>query len=358
MDHNLLQAIARVNRTKGGKFRGFIVDYYGLSDYLSEALDVFTTEDIQGAMKSLKDEVPKLKTRHSRVMKYFSKVDKANLEACIDILEDEKVREPFQTDFRKFAQSMDVIMPDPAAKPYIADLKLLGKISIGARNRYRDSQLSISGCGEKVRKLIEEHLHATGVDPKIPPIDLLAPNFKEHVSAIKTRKARASEIEHAIKAHITVRLDDDPAYYKKLSERLDSIIKQHGEHWEELVKQLLLFRDHIEEDRKAGAEKLGLTETEFAFRNILNEAVCEKEDNEALSESIHQEIIQLTKKLVEIMDEASDIVDFFKKNDEIKKLKRKIKHGLFETSFGDDDKLKKKVTDGFMELAKVKFGNK
>ena len=358
MDHNLLQAIARVNRTKEGKSRGFIVDYYGLSDYLSQALEVFTSEDVQGALKSLKDEIPRLKVRHARAMKHFAGVDAADIEACIDVLEHEEIRQQFEIDFRKFAQSMDIIMPDPSARPYINSLKLLGKINIGARNRYRDSQLSIAGCGAKVRQLIEEHLHATGVDPKIPPIDLLASNFKDHVLAMKSPKAKASEVEHAIKAHITVKIDDDPAYYKKLSERLSSIIKQHGEHWEELVQQLLLFRDHIEADRKAGAEELGLTETEFAFRNILNEAVCAKEDNEALPESIHQEIIDLTKKLVEIMDEASNIVDFFKKYDEIKTMKTKIKHGLIDTSFGDDEKLRKVVIDGFMELAKVKFGNK
>lgn len=358
MDHNLLQAISRVNRTKEGKSRGFIVDYYGLSDYLTEALEVFSSDDIKGALKSLKDEIPTLTARHTRVMKHFSGVDTADLEACINVLENEEIRQQFEVNFRKFAQSMDVVMPDQAAKPYIKSLKLLGKINIGARNRYRDGQLVITGCGEKVRQLIEEHLHATGVDPKIPPIDLLAANFREHVSAIKTPKAKASEIEHAIKAHITVKIDDDPAYYKKLSERLSSIIKQHGEHWEELVKQLLLFRDHIEADRKADAEQLGLTETEFAFRNILNEAVCDKEDNEALSEFIHQEIIELTRKLVEIMDEASNIVDFFKKHDEVKTMKRKIKHGLISTSFGDDEKLRKTVIDGFMELAKVKFGNK
>jgi type I restriction enzyme, R subunit len=358
MDHNLLQAIARVNRTKDGKSRGFIVDYYGLSDYLSEALDVFSSEDVKGALKSLKDEIPKLMARHFRVMKHFSDVDVSDTEACIDILKDEEIRQQFEIDFRKFAQSMDVVMPDPASRPYLSDLKKLGKICIGARNRYRDTQLSIEGAGAKVRQLIEEHLYATGVDPKIPPIDLLAANFKEHISAIKTPKAKASEIEHAIKAHISVKIDDDPAYYKKLSERLNQIIKQHGEHWEELAKQLLLFREHIEADRKAGAEELGLTETEFAFRNILNESVCSKEDNEALSEATHQEIIELTKKLVEMMDEASNVVDFFKKHDEIKSMKRKIKHGLLETSFGDDDKLRKNVIDSFMELAKVKFGYK
>ena len=37
-EHNLLQAIARVNRVASGKHRGFIVDYIGLANHLSEAL--------------------------------------------------------------------------------------------------------------------------------------------------------------------------------------------------------------------------------------------------------------------------------------------------------------------------------
>ena len=40
-DHSLLQAIARVNRTRRGKYRWYVVYYYGLSDYLHEALHVF-----------------------------------------------------------------------------------------------------------------------------------------------------------------------------------------------------------------------------------------------------------------------------------------------------------------------------
>ena len=61
-DHNLLQAIARVNRTNENKFSGYIVDYYGLSDYLTEALEMFSSEDVEGALKDLKDEIPKPKT--------------------------------------------------------------------------------------------------------------------------------------------------------------------------------------------------------------------------------------------------------------------------------------------------------
>lgn len=39
-------------------------------------------------------------------------------------------------------------------------------------------------------------------------------------------------------------------------------------------------------------------------------------------------------------------------------MKRTIKHGLLDTSFGDDAELRKSVIDGFMELARVKFGGK
>lgn len=50
MDHSLLQAITRVNRTRKGKSCGYIVDYYGPSGYLSEALEVFTSGRCQGGI--------------------------------------------------------------------------------------------------------------------------------------------------------------------------------------------------------------------------------------------------------------------------------------------------------------------
>jgi type I restriction enzyme R subunit len=215
-EHTLLQAIARVNRTYTGKSRGFIVDYYGLSDYLAEALEMFSTEDVAGALKDLKDEIPKLKAAHTRVMRHFKGVDKNDIDACVLALEDHDVRQQFDIDFKLFCKQLDIIMPDPAAPPYLADLKFLGKVNHGAKNQYRDSQLDLAGVGEKVRALIDEHIRATGVDPKIPPVDLLDANFKKKVNEHKSDRAKASEIEHAIKHHIDVNLDEDPEYYGSL----------------------------------------------------------------------------------------------------------------------------------------------
>ncbi|WP_279381382.1 type I restriction endonuclease subunit R [Candidatus Thiosymbion oneisti] len=353
-EHTLLQAIARVNRTYPGKSRGFVVDYYGLSDYLAEALEMFSTEDVAGALKNLKDEIPKLKAAHTRVMRHFKDVDKNDIDACVLALADDAVRQQFEIDFKLFARQMDIIMPDPAAQPYLADLKFLGKINQGARNLYRDSQLDLAGVGEKVRALIDEHIRATGVDPKIPPVDLLARDFREKVNEHKSDRAKASEIEHAIKHHIDVNLDDDPEYYKSLSDKLKAIIRKHQEHWDELVQLLMDFRDNIEKNREQQAGDLGLSDTQFAFHNILMAEVARIRGDESLDEATHEEVIAVTKDLVTMLDEATNIVDFFKKQDEVKRMKKNIKRRIMDTSFDVPD-IRTAVMDRFMELAKVKY---
>lgn len=353
-EHTLLQAIARVNRTAAGKARGFIVDYFGLSDYLTEALDMFSKEDVAGALKDLKNEIPKLKAMHTRLMGHFKGLDIDDLDACILALKDEDRRQHFEIDFKKFAKQMDIIMPDAGAKPFLGDLKSFGKINLGARNRYRDAQLDLAGVGEKVRALIEEHIRATGVDPKIPPIDLLAVDFKKKLEAHKSDESKASEIENAIKHHIDINLAEDEEYYKSLSLKLNEILLKKSEHWDELVQLLLNFRGTIESDRKQAADKLGLSDTEFAFHNILNAEVARITGNESLDEATHDEIIQVTKTLVDMMDEATNIVDFFKKPDEVKRVKKNIKRAIVASSF-NDEALYGVLMDRFMELAKVKF---
>jgi type I restriction enzyme, R subunit len=352
-DHTLLQAIARVNRTNKNKNRGYIVDYYGLSDYLTEALDMFSSDEVEGALRDLKDEIPKLQNAHTRVMQHFVDMDLDDLDTCILSLEDETKRQMFQLDFQKFSQQMDIVLPDEAATPFIPDLRRLGKISHGARNLFRDEQLSIADAGEKVRKLIEDHIYSTGVDPKIPPVDLLAADFQEKLDEHKTDRTKASEIENAIKHHIKIKLEDDPEYYKSLSEKLESIIRKNEEHWDELVQLLMDFRGTIEEEREARAEELGLTETEYAFHGILMAEITKGEGVEAIDEDTHLKIKSVVQQLVAMMDEATEIVGFFQKWDEQRRVRRNIKRAIIEEF--DDLDLVKSVTDRFMELAEVKF---
>ena len=65
-------------------------------------------------------------------------------------------------------------------------------------------------------------------------------------------------------------------------------------------------------------------------------------------------MIEVVRKLVQMMEDASSMVDFFNKEDEIRNVRREIRRTIMMTSF-DDENLRKIIMEEFMELAKVKF---
>jgi len=249
---------------------------------------------------------------------------------------------------------VEIVLPDPAANPFLQDLKALGKVVIGCRNRYRDEQLDLHGCGEKVRALIEEHVRATGVDPRVPPTKLFDVEFEQAVNALGNDRAKASEIEHATKKVLRDRMDDDPEYYQSLSLRLEEIIQKYQGKWEELVQQLWLFRDGMERDKTQQNEDLGLSEIEGPFYRSLMAEITKVTGEDTMDEETHLRVLDLTKELVSEFQKATQIVGFFQKDDEIKSVVKKIKRSLIEKGF-DDPELRKEVTEAFMALGKRHF---
>jgi type I restriction enzyme, R subunit len=237
----LLQTIARVNRTGHGKKFGIVVDYYGLAHHLKEALNVYADEDIDGALQSLKDEVPVLRDRHLRAVDLFRARGVESLkdiEGCIDVLANERLRAEFTVKLKAFLDSLDVVLPRPEGLPFAPDAKLLSFIYARARNRYRDTPVLGKDVGAKVRRLIDEHVLSMGVDPKIPPVSLTDANFDTHVEREVNDRAKASEMEHAIRAHIRENLDQDPVAFRKLSERLRELLDKMEGQWDELTEAL------------------------------------------------------------------------------------------------------------------------
>ena len=77
-------------------------------------------------------------------MNHFKDFNLDDVDECILSLEEEVRRQDFQSDFRKFSKQMDIILPNQGATPFLHDLKRIGKISIGAKNMFRDEQLDVS----------------------------------------------------------------------------------------------------------------------------------------------------------------------------------------------------------------------
>jgi len=355
-DHTLMQAIARVNRTYAGKTCGFVVDYHGLSEYLIEALELFSSEDVDGTIQSLKDEIPKLKATHTLAMGFFKGIKGNDVDDFVLALKDDEVRGQFEIAFKRFAKQMNIVLPDTSAAPFVSDLKFLGKVHNAAGRSHRDAGLFLSDVGEKVRQLVDEHIISTGVDPKIPPVDLLAANFKEKLKEFKSPESKASEIESAIKHHLTVNLDEDPEYYKALSLKLKDIILKNAGKWEQQTEFLLEMVDTIEVNHKKAADDIGLSKTEYSFYNILMAEVTAIQGSDVVDAATFDEIKSTTQTLVNTFDEATQIVDFFNKQDEVKRMKREIKRTILDQSFGVPS-LVKIVQERFMNLGKHQFGS-
>jgi type I restriction enzyme R subunit len=351
-DHTLLQAIARVNRTAKGKTRGFIVDYYGLSDYLTEALEMFTKDDVQGALRKLEEEIPHLEAAHARVMKNFKGMDIEDVEECVLSLEPKQRRQDFLTDFQLFSKQLDIVLPDSAAKPFLHDMKMLGKIANAAKNRYRDEMINIAGAGEKVRKLIEDHLHSVGIDPKIPPIDLLANDFKEKLSKHKSARSRASEIENALRHQIRIKIDENPEFYKSLSEKLEDLIRKYRERWDELEQLLLELRVAVDEQEQVPPIE-GITRDQYAYYLILDAEITSAITDKTKTPT-QDELVHLTKDLTAIIDTATAIIGFRQKWNLQRQVQRDIIRSVHSQPYGSDE-LAKVIADRFLELALVKI---
>lgn len=260
-EHTLLQAIARVNRTYPGKKFGLIVDYVGLTKHLREALKIYASDDqddiLQG-MHSMEEEFAKLEGTYGRLIYFFkenklpdaedwgnqklgAEDDYLVFEMMMDVLEDIQQRETFSVLLMLFLQALNTILPDPKASSYIAPAKRFAWLKAQARERFKDEGMSFGNAGEKVKKLINEHLVSLGINMKVPPVELMSAAFPDQVKKGKSSKAKASEMEHSLRKHITVHMEEDPAWFGSLSEKLEEVLKKYKDNWDEQAKQLELL---------------------------------------------------------------------------------------------------------------------
>ncbi|MBA7658381.1 hypothetical protein ES703_66332 [subsurface metagenome] len=374
-EHTLLQAIARVNRTAEKKDYGLVVDYWGISRDLQEALGVFQVTDIAGALTPKTDELPRLETRHRAAMRFFDKVEKSDLEACIKVLEPEDIRADFDLAFRRFSQSMDMILPDPAALRYGADLKWLGKVRNAARARFRDSSLDLYSCGAKVRQLIEEHIRTDGIQKLLEPVSIFSKKFDEVVAALTSPEAKASEIEHAIRHEIHVRLEENPVFYESLKARLEKIIEERKQERISAAEELRYLNTLVEEMRNIGktAQDLGFSETEYALYKILAADSSSSGESERFKGSVikepsaHYGVLpadasmltrekelqkDLTHTILETLEKLA-VIDWTQKNDVQREMRRQTKY-ILRTKGYESDEIER-LTIKIMDLARVRL---
>ena len=370
-EHTLLQAIARTNRVKKGKKRGYVVDYIGLTENLTDALTLYAATDEQQelaeGLKSVTSEVPVLEERYQRLLQLFAEhkiiqvrefvegelgsveADAEVVHQAVKLLKDEKIRADFDVYLKKFLMSMDIILPHKAAHPYRVPAKRLGYILRVIKERYKDATLDLGDAGQKVRDLINEHLISLGINPKVAPVELLSNDFIEKLNqhADGNAEAKASEMEHAIRKHCTVHNDEDPAFYKSLSDKVENLIDQYQDQWDKLADELEKLRDEAVEGRKDGEEGMSKEATTF-YEHIANEAF----EGGDVPSGAKSKMKILMEAIVETLQESIGSIDFWNNSDKQKKTRSEIKTALTLTGIIELKTKRERIAIEIMKLAK------
>jgi type I restriction enzyme R subunit len=353
-EHNLLQAIARVNRSRKGKNAGYIVDYNGITAYLIQALEIFSgdirPDDI---LKNINEEFPKLVMNHTKLVEFFKplKIDRNYnredfIDAAVRFIEPINKRDDFKVLLKDFNKSINIVLPNTKALKYQGDFKLFNEIKLRARNAYpEDEELKITKDESKMlQSMIDEHLKAEGVESLLAePISIIDKDkFKEEIMnaspATKELKMR-NNLKHTIK----VGIDKNPDFYKPLAQRLDELLKLKTEQritQLELLKAYTEIQDEIIDQQKEGEEKGFVTERERAVYDSMK--VLFGEDAE-----------DATKTIFDLIKGELNIVGWQRKGQVKKDIENKIRRYLSTAKIEREDaKLKAK------EMVEVLIKNK
>ncbi|TCP25205.1 type I restriction enzyme R subunit [Tenacibaculum skagerrakense] len=241
--HTLLQAIARVNRVAKDKDYGYIIDYYGVLKELDGALktysafEEFDPEQIHGTLTNINIEIEKLPQSHSDVWQLFEAVEnKKDAEAYQQLLRDEAIRAKFYNQLNIYARLLKLALssiefhkatPEKQIQRYKEDLAFFMKLKIAVVSRYSDA-IDYKKYEGQIQKLIDSHIPTSGVVKLTDLVNIFDKEaFEEEVIKLEGKAAKADMIASRTAKHITEKMEEDPAFYKKFSQMIKDTIEDY-----------------------------------------------------------------------------------------------------------------------------------
>ena len=367
-EHGLLQAIARVNRCFSHKWdgvttektHGLIVDYHGVSRNLEEALSTFDWPDVRDTMLELdEDPASVIDASAVRAESHFKGRDLSNTWECVGIFAPDAstegdfkadVFERFNADYRLFSRLMDRFLPDPRALNYVDRLARLTEIRAYVRAQFlrEDANVNWTEIGAKVKKLVDERI-SVQVRQLMRPVSIFDQDFEQKIAVLPHDEARASLMEHAIRAHIHHRLADNPVFFTKLSAQLARIIEDLRNRLidsAEACRRLALLRQDVQSEADVAAEH-GLSPLAFAICELLDYPSEETgSDGLAVSEEpppplarFDGETKDIARRIKSIVNRHNTIVDWRSNLDVLQEMRRDIKRELRPTGNYTEERL-------------------
>ncbi|WP_202806377.1 type I restriction endonuclease subunit R [Planktothrix mougeotii] len=356
--HSLLQAIARVNRVSGAdKEKGFVVDYVGVGHHLKKALDNYDEreqKEVKDTLSFPEAEIRQLETDHRAIRSMLAEnglTDLTDVDAFFDLFYDEDIRFEFILAFKQFTRSLNLVFPAKEALAFMSDYQVLTNINIQAERHFHDSRLSMKGIPAKLRAITDAYLISQGIDLKIQPISILDDNFEREVSKRDRTKTKAAVVEHAIRHHIDIELDDDPDLQASFAAALAQILEQFKDNWQTIYAELEKLRQRLKNAENEPTYGLHKKKQMPFFRMFKSECFGDIE----LDENQIAQNVALTQQVFIVIEQELQLTGFWESIPASNKLQSEIKKILLSSDFIKLPKIVqnyKHIISRVMELAK------
>ncbi|MCZ8367954.1 type I restriction endonuclease subunit R [Flavobacterium sp.] len=380
--HKLLQAIARVNRIYPDKEFGYIIDYYGVIENLDDALQMYSSledfdeEDLAGTLTNISEEIKKLPQKHSDVWDIFKTItNKRDAEAYQQVLKDEAVRVLFYDRLAAFAKGLKLALSsiqfhkeveEKVVNRYKEDLTMFLKLRLAVVERYSD-QIDYKQYEGQIQKLIDTHITTEKIETITELVNIFDKDkFQLEVENTIGKVAKADKIASRTAKHISEKMDEDPAFYKKFSQLLKETIAdyeakrineaQYLSSVQEIMNNVLARTDNDI------PEQLKESDVAKAFYGLSIEALTEKiQDNVVRKEIAIHTALNIDSLILEaVLEHGKPIIDWQYKTNITGKLLIDIgdflidevrdKYNL-ELSFKEMDK----IAEDCIEVAKIRY---
>ncbi len=357
--HNLMQAIARVNRVYGEKPGGLIVDLLGLSDRLADALAIYTQAGGTGeAVKNVQDEaVPAMESAFEKLQSFFHGCDYEQalqgdpkqvlpvyLGAIDHVFGQDDGWKRLRTLIKELSDAFALSVPRPETKRIAPHLAFFQHIVVMIRKRLADDANG-SGVGDgqndinnAVRQVIGGAVEAGRVIDLFAVagfeevcINILSDEFLGRVAAMEQKNLALETLRKLLNDQIRITERSNIVQSQKFREALEEAIRRYTNKaitTAEMITYLIDLAKHLREAQERG-EELGLSTEEIALYDALAE-------NESAREVMQNDVLRrMARKLAEMVRDMPTL-DWTERESVRADLRRRVRRLLARYGYPPD----------------------
>lgn len=340
-DHNLLQAIARTNRVYPNKGCGKIIDYYGVTKNLEDALN-FDESVIDSAMIDIERLKVNFVNVLDEVMSLFENINiedpsMDNLRRALKIfIENESKQQYFKDKYSKLKMLFEILSPDPFLMEYLRKFEWITSFYLAFCKEFQDEGVdafSLGQYGEKIKKLIQDKIDYEGITKNFRELNVHDLAALQKLDTLPDEE-KALNLEKMLKREISINIDTNPVF-KKFSERLVAIREEFEKRQIDLSERIKKYKDLLDDIKTKAdeAKTMGYSLKEYGLHVVSEEFIVDTEPD-----AIKEFIKDMSDRLQNVLD--VNWQDSSKREEFLKEVKRTIQELVLK-----DYKNKIKVTD-------------